>query len=213
MTITDGYCTLADLKAYLGIGDTADDGLLEESIEAASRAIDAYSGRPFYSRSSATARTFVAWDAYTLRVDEFHTTTDLVISTDDNDDGAFETTWSASDYELDPPPGAILDGIAGWPYQDVRAIGTKVFPVPSTTNARRYRVQVTAKWGWAATPTQVERACKQVAAELFRRKDAPFGIAQTVDFGPIRLSADAVGAVSSLLTPFRGGSDIVIGSD
>ena len=40
MAITNGYATLAELKAYLGIADTVDDTMLENIIESASRSID-----------------------------------------------------------------------------------------------------------------------------------------------------------------------------
>lgn len=40
MTITNGYATLADVKAAFRIQDTVDDTLLELSIESASREID-----------------------------------------------------------------------------------------------------------------------------------------------------------------------------
>jgi hypothetical protein len=39
VAITDGYATLADVKAALRITDNVDDSLLEISIEAASREI------------------------------------------------------------------------------------------------------------------------------------------------------------------------------
>jgi len=35
MAITNGYCTLADVKAALRIIDSVDDSLIEQSIEAA----------------------------------------------------------------------------------------------------------------------------------------------------------------------------------
>jgi len=42
MAITNGYCTLAQIKASAGITDTVDDVLLELAVEAASREIDAH---------------------------------------------------------------------------------------------------------------------------------------------------------------------------
>jgi len=39
MAITNGYCSLAQVKAALRITDEVDDGLLEMAVESASRAI------------------------------------------------------------------------------------------------------------------------------------------------------------------------------
>lgn len=54
MTVVNGYCTLDELKARLDISttDTADDTKLEVIIQAASRAIDAKTGRRFYATTA-----------------------------------------------------------------------------------------------------------------------------------------------------------------
>ena len=48
MAITNGYSTLAELKAALTISDSTDDAALEAAINAVSRMIDDYTGRFFY---------------------------------------------------------------------------------------------------------------------------------------------------------------------
>ena len=45
MAITNGYATLAQVKAALRISDDVDDSLLEMAIESASRAIDGHAAR------------------------------------------------------------------------------------------------------------------------------------------------------------------------
>ena len=52
MTIENPYASLADVKAALRITDTVDDALLEISIEAASREIDGWCERVFYSTNA-----------------------------------------------------------------------------------------------------------------------------------------------------------------
>ena len=201
MTVTNGLCTQGSLKAYLGLqaGDPSRDVLLDDAINAASRAIEDYCGRHFYDAGSATARTFAPDDRYVIDVDDFSTTTGLVIKTDANDDGTFEITWTSSDYELDT---TVAGGITGWPYRHIRAVGDYLFPLPTATTARRFTVQVTARWGWAAVPEPVRQATLQVAAKLYRRKDAPFGVSAVGDFGPLRISSDSVRAVSAMLSPY-----------
>ena len=58
MTITHGYCTLDQLKSEMRIGthDSADDTRLELSIAAASRQIDAHTGRRFWQDSTVQVR-------------------------------------------------------------------------------------------------------------------------------------------------------------
>ena len=207
MTVTNGLCTQASLRAYLGLqptGDPSRDALLDDSINAASRAIEDYCGRHFYDSGAATARTFAPTDSHLLLVDDFSTTTGLVVKTDENDDGTYEITWTSSDYELDT---TVADGITGWPYRAIRAVGDYTFPLPAGRLLRRYTVQVTARWGWAAVPEPVRQATLQVAAELYRRKDAPFGISAVSEFGPLRISADSMRAVSSLLANYRRASN------
>lgn len=203
MTITNGLITQDDLKTYLAIptSDTADDAQLDDAVNTASRSIEAFCGRQFYDEGSATARKFRPSDWYCLNVDDFHTSVGLVIATDHNNDGTYETTWSASDYELDPGATAA-HGVAGRPYQKIHAVGSRNFPVPASINSRQWTVQVTARWGWAAIPDPVKQSCLQVAAEEFRRKDAPFGVVQSVEFGPMRLSADTVRGVVAKLNPY-----------
>ena len=50
MAITNGYCTQNQLKQFNGIptSDTADDDLLDDAINAASRQIDTFCGRIFF---------------------------------------------------------------------------------------------------------------------------------------------------------------------
>jgi hypothetical protein len=204
MTVTNGLITRVQLLSYLGLTsagsgpfDEADN--LDRAINTASRAIEKHCGRQFYDSGSATARRFQVVDPYLLHVPDFSTTTGLAVKTDENDDATYEITWASTDYELEPIDG-IVNGLSGWPYTSIRAVGSYSFPYGSM---RKYTVQVTARWGWTSVPDDVQQAALQVASEMFRRKDAPFGIAQTVEFGPIRLGADSLRAVSALLETFR----------
>lgn len=214
MAVTNGLCTAAQLKSYFALNSMPppvggdEDANIDRAINSASRAIGRWCGRQFYDAGSASARRFVGRDAYCLVVDDFHTTTGLVIKTDENDDGTFEVTWTSSDYELEPIDG-VQDGMPGWPYQKIHAVGSYTFPIPTGLGARRYTVEVTARWGWSSVPDDVVQAALQVSAELYRRGSAPFGIAQTVEFGPIRLASDTVRAVSSLLHDFRRAENVM----
>ena len=155
MAITDGYATLADVKAALRITDTVDDSLLELSIEAASREIDGFTERVF--TSSTATRIYRPTDVFTVFVDDLQSITTL--KTDSDGSGVFDVTWETTDYQLNP-----LNGIAGGittPYTQVRAIGEYLFPIyePRNVNSNEASVQIAGVWGWPSVPTAVRQSC------------------------------------------------------
>jgi hypothetical protein len=88
--------------------------------------------------------------------------------------GTFPVTWPAGSFQLLPyNPG---DPGEPWPYTSIRAVGGLTFPwvVPKIL-MRADRVQVTGVFGWPSVPQVVRSMTLQVAAELFRGKDAPTG--------------------------------------
>lgn len=196
MALGDSYATLTELKARLDIADTTDDDRLTASLATASREIEAWCGRQFNDAGSASARVFPAARTGLLTVDDFSTTTGLVVATDFGDDGTYETTWAASDYQAEPLNGVVA-GQPGWPYWRLRAVAAREFPVGNL----RPSVQVTAQWGWAAVPAAVKEACLVTASELFKLGDAPFGVAGFGEFGPIRVRMNS--RAVSLLAPYR----------
>lgn len=195
------YCTTAELKSWLRIGDTADDTLLAVCVTAASRDIDLYCGRQFGVVGSAEARVYT-WDGQmiggqaALEVDDLQTATGLVVSTLDSSGVADTTLTISTDFDLWPYNAAATGNV--WTHIVLRS--------GSAAYWSRYArsVSVTAKWGWTAVPSSVKQACQLVAAETFTRRNAPFGIAGSPDMGNElrllqRLDVDA----ARLLTPYR----------
>lgn len=211
MTITNGYATLDDFKNYLfpaGNAGDDEDTMIESAIEAASRAIDAYCGRRFYTDTTATARVYNATDPLYLSVDDFSTTTGLVVATDTGDNGTYDLTWTLNtDYLADPPNGT-QGGLSGLPYTAIQAVYTRRFPITGL----RPRVQITARWGWAATPDPVAQACLIKAARIFRRAQTPEGFSAGEAFGAVRVSNREDPDVVLLLGPYRrgGGTGLVV---
>jgi hypothetical protein len=183
VAITNGYSTLNELKAFVAITLTDDDfdADLERTVESASRMIDNYCGRVFFDSGSATAKTFQAEEAHRVYVPDFSTVTGLVVKTDTSDDGTFDTTWTSDDYQVEP----VSSAHDGRPFNQVTAVESLTFP----TSGRRARVEITAQWGWDAVPTEVEQTCLIVAAELWRRKDAPFGVVGVGPDGAVRVTS------------------------
>lgn len=206
MAISNGYVTLAELTSYLDQGGatslgSGNDAELEQAVEAASRQIDGVCRQRFYQDGSTTAKTYTAWDEYLLDVDPISTTTGLVVATDTDDDAVADTTWTTADYQLEPLNG-VVDGISGWPYTRIRAVGDHLFPLSPKGRAT---VTVTARWGWAAVPDAIFSATLIQAAYLFRRKDAVTGILGATDFGAVTVRAGLDRDAADLIAPYRRG--------
>jgi hypothetical protein len=183
MAITNGYCTLAEVKAALRLTDTVDDTLIEKAIEGASRRIDSYTNRFFY-KTSAIAIPIFPFNEYLVRFPNDVANTTVTIKTDLNGDGTYARTLTqGTDYVLEPTSAPIL----GRPYLQARALGGATFPLyyspaPAT-------VQVTAYWGWDAVPNDVREACVLLSMRQFARLNAALGV---VGFADMAIQVKAV---------------------
>jgi len=167
MAINNGYATLAQVKAALRITDNVDDTMLEMAIESASRVIDEYTNRNFYNAGTAV-RYYAPNDDFNVITDDFISISSL--ETMSSNDQVYSTTWTATDYQLEPLNG-IADGIPQ-PYNHIRAVGNYTF----LTLGGEATVKVTAVWGWNAVPIQVTQATVIQASRIFKRLDSPLGI-------------------------------------
>lgn len=188
MTLVNAYATVAQLRVHLGdTGAGLTEALLERALNATSRAIDKHCGRRFWVDAAVVAREYRPSDAGVVFVDDISTRTGVIVKTDTTGDGTFATTWDADDFDLEPRNADVVaSGSTGDAYSfwQITAIDDKTFPLSS----RRATLQVTAKFGWSAVPVDVEEACILKAASLFKRKDAPFGVAGFDTFGAVRIT-------------------------
>lgn len=191
MAITNGYATLAELKNLLQITVATFDADLERAVETASRAIDDYTGRFFFDTGAVAARVYRPATATVATIDDFHGPSP-VVETDEDDDGVFETTWAESDFIVEP-----LNPEAGEPQRKLIAVDTRLFPF-----GRRPTLRVSARFGWPAIPTVVSQTALLLAAELWKRKDAPFGVAGFDELGVVRVGASDL-RVLQRVDPFR----------
>jgi len=195
MAITNGYCTLAEVKAALRITDSIDDTLLENAVEAASRRIDGECSRRFYIDGTTSARTYAANRSAFVFVDDIATTTGLVVKVDDNMIGTYSTTLTAgTDYQTEPTNASAQNE----PITLLRALDTW-FPVAGNGRAL---IEVTAKWGWPAIPDAIREATVLLAARQFKRLDSPLGVAGFGDLGAIvvrRIDPD----VAAMVAPYK----------
>jgi len=185
--------TSEELKTFLGIADTVDEPTIISATAAANEWVEAYCGRTFAAPAAATAKTFRPTDQRTLSVPDFSTAAGLIVKTDDDDDGTYETTWTVT-------TDFIVEGVDGRPYDQLVAVGSRLFPVWN----RHRSVQVTAVWGWTAVPGAVQHATRIQAARLFKRKDSPAGVlGGFADFTALRVSSRIDPDVADMLQPFR----------
>lgn len=188
MPLGDPYATLTELKARVGLdpGDTSEDTRLTSALAAASRGVELWCHRQFNDAGTpVTPRVFVGTSGRLVRVDDFSTTTDLAVKTDQDRDGTFEIAWTiGTDFQVEPLDG-IVDGLPGWPFWLVRgrSRSARFFPICGDDAL----VQVTARWGWVAVPEQVKQATLIGAEDLNKLKDAPFGVAGFGAFGAVRV--------------------------
>ena len=190
MAITNGYCTLAEVKAAARITDSTDDTLLENCIEAASRRIDGFTGRFFYQTTQTiswyltdtTVVTPPSYNMYVLSVSDLVSITTL--KTDDDGDGTFEDTWVAgTDYRLEPLNTALQNR----PYNSVVAIGDKTFPV--VIDPPMPGIQINGVWGWPSIPDDIREAAVIMSLRLFSRYNSPLGVAGFGEMGSVTVRA------------------------
>jgi hypothetical protein len=157
LTITNGYCTLAEFLAYLkesGV-DTADDAVAEQIIGAASRFIDREAGRTFFPRTE--TRKFDTPTDRELKLDD-----DLIsITTLTNGDGA---VIAASEYVLWPANVSPKRAIR------LKAGSTVNWELDSNSN-REQVISVAGSWGYfAAVPDDIKLNCLEIAREAYHRR-------------------------------------------
>lgn len=192
MAISNGYCTLQQLKDSLRITDNVDDTMLELAIETASRQIDDHCERVFYS-SSAT-RYYVPRDSFVCETDDIVSITTLKSSS--AADGVYDVTWASSDYQTEPVNG-VAGGIVS-PVTQLRAVGDYLWP----RSGEEVTVQVVGTFGWYAVPTAIKYATILLSSRLFKRMDSPLGVAGIGDIGVIRVSRIDPD-IDALIAPFK----------
>jgi len=174
------------------VSDTIDDDLLELAVEAASRDIDQASERIFYSLSD--TRIFIPRDSSNTAIDDLVSVTTIKTST--SADGAFDVTWTSSDYQLMP-----LNGVAGGmtvPYDLIYAVGDYSFP----QSGQEATVQVVGTWGFSSVPVAIKQATVLLSARIFKRNDSPGGVMGFGDLGIIRVGRMDPD-IDKLIQPYR----------
>ena len=195
MAITNGYCTLTQVKAGLRITDSVDDTLLEMAVESASRAIDSYCNRVFYSTGTAVVRYYSPQDSYLCDIDDLVSLTSLYTNSDETQ-SSYNILWSSEDRQLEPLNG-LADG-QPTPFTRIRAIGEYTF---QTLNGEA-SVKVTGVFGYSAVPIAITQATVIQASRIYKRLDSPLGIISG-ELGTMRVGTRLDPDVAQLVDGFR----------
>ena len=191
MTWAPDYITTQDVKDYLRVSDTVDDAQFARWATTASRAVDRACNRHFGQVATAVARTYrrpVAYDPsaglWLLEVDDIYDATGLLI-----DGVAF-----ASSGAVLLPDNAAADGV---PWERIGLTTWPITPYPGISITHT----ITAKFGWATVPAQVQAAALLQCARWNFRRDAPAGVAGAPEVGSqIRMLAKLDPDVSTTLS-------------
>lgn len=206
--MTRWYCSKEELKSRLQIDatDTGDDYEIQLAIQATSDWITRYCGRHFYRVTE--TRTFRPENVWQLFIDDLVTCTSVDLDYDG--DGVYEVHWTEGiQYQLLRYNASynVNDLGVAQPRNDLQVIyGTPANPVggqwlpwiwPFT---QQNRVSITAVWGWPDVPPGVTQAALLMAADMFKMKDAPWGVAGVGELGLVKTQSNPM--VVELLRPY-----------
>jgi len=194
------YCGMEELKDRVNVTDSVDDSSIQMAIQAASNWINDYCGQHFYRVTE--TRTFRPQNLWKLHIDPVVTVT--AFNVDTTGDGTFDQAWTqGTDYQLIIGTNSEYNinsyGVQR-PYRVVQVLQAgKWFPF-TWPYSHLDRIQITGTWGWPAVPPAVSQACLQLAAQLWKEKDAPFGVAGEADFGVVKGGSSPM--IVELLRPY-----------
>lgn len=199
------YCSMEELKSRLAITDTDDDYEIQVAIHTVTDWINSYCGRHFYQITE--ARTYRPDNVWTLMIDDITTCTSVDLDYDG--DGIYETHWTeGSNFQLLHYENSYNVNSRG--IQRPRNYLQVLSSAQATTSGqwlpwlwpftRQDRVKVTGTWGWPQIPPNVTHAALILAADLFKSKDAPWGVAGVSDLGMVKVQSNPW--IVELLRPY-----------
>jgi hypothetical protein len=185
------YVGLEEMKDRLGITDSADDSVLQTAIAASAGWINEYCGRHFNKVTE--IRTFQPDNVWMLDIDDVVPGAPITVRVDQDGDGVYEDPWvQGTDYAL------LFGGInfnmnasgAPRPYRQLQVLGGGKWLPFTWPYSNLDRVQISTTWGWPRVPWQVPEANRILAADFYKLKDAPFGVAGVSDYGLVRVQSN-----------------------
>lgn len=165
------YCTVAQVKSELGITSSSFDTTLDTMVTQASRAIDAFAGRRFYTPTADETRVF---DVPTRWTDDILLDFDLFSLTSlTNGEG---TAIAATQYQLLPNNSVPKWGVRlRWQSRDTTW---------GTNSSGDYGgvIQIVGKWGYSnSAPAPIARACVDAVKAWFNTRQTSGIRSQSID--------------------------------
>lgn len=191
------YVTRDELKVQLRLVDqagaplvspTPEDDALDLAADAASSAIDHFTGRRF-GPEAASDRYFSAQDQYFLDgrpavyIGDLGSSAGLQVDLDMDASGNYATSLvEGTDYDLWPFDAPQSN--QPWTHLVMRTSSPNYWPWTSQG------IRVNGLWGSLTVPAVVQQACLIQAARFFVRRDSAYGVAGSPDLGSeVRLLA------------------------
>lgn len=163
---TNGYCTLAEFKAFYTarggtVGtDTSDDAVMTAIIEAVSRRIDDLTRRRFWFNATDETRYFTPEDGGEVDIGDM-AAAPTSVSVDYEGSRSY-TALLGTDYEL-WPANAALDGI---PYNKIQIMPLSSAYFPTYRRGAR----VVGKFGWPAVPADIKEICEEITLNVYQSR-------------------------------------------
>lgn len=187
------YCTTALLRDYLGIeSTTADEAILRNYIQSATRQIDAYCHRTF--EGSASTRYVDAIGEHirgrVLYLDHIGELASITSIT--NGDGV---TVASGEYVTEPRNET--------PYWAIRLLGSagKTWTFDTDWEGA---IAINGVWAYSETaPADIRDACAHLAAFYYRQKDQPFTDVTAVEAGIVVRPVGIPAHIKMMLDPYR----------
>lgn len=183
MSISAAYATAVEYRAATDKTDPGQDAEITFDLLAISRYIDGEMRRFFSADATPVIRIYVPKESTTILSVNDMAATPTQIRVDANNNGQFQRTLAASDYELLPRNTDKLP--EPWPFTQV--VLTPWSTVSAFTAGQR--IEITARYGWPAVPEAIKRATIHLTAIL--RLETPRatkriteGLGDTVETSP-----------------------------
>jgi len=192
MAILNGYCTLAEVKAYIDTSstDTGDDAVIEDMVEMASRLIDRLTMRTFYARSE--THYFDYTGARGLKMDDDLLTVTTLTNGDDD-------TISSDEYNLLPFNRSPKHEIR------LKQSSTEGWDSDSDGNTEGV-ISVAGTWGYSATaPADIKHACIAIVISAYHKRFGQNveGVAQITSMGVVITPQDIPKEAWTIINPYR----------
>jgi len=202
----NSYATLAQFRERLTMPstDTSADTDLQLILTSVSRWIDNFTGRRFYTAEE--TRYFTADDSDELWIDDITAVTSL--ATDPDGDRTYDTTWSATDYDLTPTNATLEDR----PYTKLVIAPNGSYGFPSGV---KKGVKLVGSYGYTSSTQSgrgliIREACLLQSERIYKRKDTPLGIAGSPALGEQSVAIPGLDPdIKGMLEPFMHASRFI----